>query len=93
MSKRFDVAVVGAGPAGLTAAVRAAEHGLHVALIDAGTQPGGQYWRHPDERHPVEVEGHGHHGWHTFTDLRTRLHTQQGAGRIDYTSHTQVWFF
>ncbi|MGP9503681.1 FAD-dependent oxidoreductase [Specibacter sp. AOP5-B1-6] len=45
----FDVAVVGAGPAGLAAAVHAADAGLAVALVDAGVQPGGQFWRHPDE--------------------------------------------
>ena len=51
-----DLAVVGAGPAGLAAAVTAAEHGLRVALIDAGPQPGGQFWRHPDETVPFHPE-------------------------------------
>ncbi len=54
---RTEVAVVGAGPAGLSAAVTAAEAGLQVALIDAASQPGGQYWRHPDQAHPVADEG------------------------------------
>ncbi|MGO4383695.1 NAD(P)/FAD-dependent oxidoreductase [Specibacter sp. RAF43] len=48
-----DVAVVGAGPAGLAAAVHAADAGLSVALVDAGTQPGGQFWRHPAEQPPA----------------------------------------
>ena len=34
MSKRYDVIVVGAGPAGLMAARTAAENGLSVALLD-----------------------------------------------------------
>ncbi|MBF6949309.1 NAD(P)-binding protein, partial [Acinetobacter baumannii] len=34
------LAVVGAGPAGLAAAVAAAERGLSVVVVDAGTQPG-----------------------------------------------------
>ncbi|PZF81224.1 NAD(P)/FAD-dependent oxidoreductase [Jiangella anatolica] len=42
----YDVAVVGAGPAGLAAAAAALAGGARVALIDAGRQPGGQYWRH-----------------------------------------------
>ena len=54
MPQVHDVAVVGAGPAGLAAAVQAAEAGLDVALIDAAGQPGGQYWRHFDEDHAVE---------------------------------------
>src|SRR5262245_32003624 len=33
---RFDVCVVGAGPAGVTAAVRASDLGKRVALIDGG---------------------------------------------------------
>lgn len=45
----FDVAVVGAGPAGLAAAVHGADSGLHVVLIDAAQQPGGQFWRHRNE--------------------------------------------
>src|SRR5439155_16281271 len=37
-----DVAVVGAGPAGLAAALSAARAGARVALIDQDVQPGGQ---------------------------------------------------
>jgi len=34
MSKSYDVVVIGAGPAGYVAAIRAAQHGLTVACID-----------------------------------------------------------
>lgn len=34
MSRSFDVVVIGAGPAGYIAAIRAAQHGLKVACID-----------------------------------------------------------
>ena len=34
MSRAFDVVVIGAGPAGYIAAIRAAQHGLSVACID-----------------------------------------------------------
>ena len=37
--------MVGAGPAGVAAAVHAAEHGRRVALVDATHGPGGQIWR------------------------------------------------
>ena len=40
-----DVAVVGAGPAGLAAAATAADLGLSVVLLDEQTQPGGQIYR------------------------------------------------
>ena len=39
--KKYDVAIIGAGPAGMTAAVYAARAGLSVGLIEAGA-PGGQ---------------------------------------------------
>lgn len=41
----FDVLVVGAGPAGLTAARNAGRCGKRVALIDMQFHPGGQIWR------------------------------------------------
>ena len=54
MCEVWDALVVGAGPAGMAAAVSAAESGLRVLLLDAANQPGGQYWRHPDETaHPA----------------------------------------
>ena len=43
-----DVAVVGAGPAGLSAAVHAAESGARVTVIDQTWHAGGQIWRHRD---------------------------------------------
>ena len=41
-----DVVVIGAGPGGIAAAVRAGERGLRVVMLDRGIQPGGQIWRH-----------------------------------------------
>jgi predicted Rossmann fold flavoprotein len=38
--EQFDVAVIGAGPAGLMAAIRAAQKGARVALIDRKEEPG-----------------------------------------------------
>jgi D-hydroxyproline dehydrogenase subunit alpha len=40
-----DVAVIGAGPAGLAAAVAAARRGARVTVIDEAPAPGGQIWR------------------------------------------------
>ena len=41
-----DVVVVGAGPAGIAAAVRAADAGQRVILLDESPNAGGQIWRH-----------------------------------------------
>lgn len=43
--KRFDVLVVGAGPAGLAAAASASESGDRVCILDDNPQIGGQIWR------------------------------------------------
>lgn len=42
---RADVIVVGAGPAGIAAAVSAAGRGMSVLLVDEAPAPGGQIWR------------------------------------------------
>ncbi|GMA61913.1 NAD(P)/FAD-dependent oxidoreductase [Alicyclobacillus fastidiosus] len=51
-TSRFDVIVVGAGPAGLSAARVVAEHGLSVTIIDEFPLPGGrmngQFHEEPD---------------------------------------------
>jgi D-hydroxyproline dehydrogenase subunit alpha len=49
---RFEVVVVGAGPAGLAAACVAAENGCRTALVDDTPWLGGQIWR-GQQGHPV----------------------------------------
>jgi NADPH-dependent 2,4-dienoyl-CoA reductase/sulfur reductase-like enzyme len=41
-----DVIVIGAGPAGIAAATRAAESGRRTMLVDESPRVGGQIWRH-----------------------------------------------
>ena len=43
MSRSFDVIVIGAGPAGYVAAIRAAQHGLTVACIDEWRNRDGKF--------------------------------------------------
>lgn len=53
-----DVAIVGAGPAGLAAACRAAESGARTIVLDEGLAPGGQVHRHlPGESPPEAARG------------------------------------
>ena len=58
MSLEFDVVVIGAGPGGYIAAIRAAQLGLKVACIEKWKNPGRQEraGRHLPERglHPVQ---------------------------------------
>lgn len=52
----FDVLVVGGGPAGIAAAVRAAECGVRAAIVDDNADLGGQIWRGAsDEEIPIEA--------------------------------------
>lgn len=43
MSRSYDVVVIGAGPAGYVAAIRAAQHGMKVACIDEWQNRDGNY--------------------------------------------------
>lgn len=45
MSQRFDAAIIGAGPAGMSAAVVLRRYGLSVVVIDEQENPGGQIYR------------------------------------------------
>jgi len=50
---RFDVLVVGAGPAGIAAACAAAESRARVGVVDDNPGPGGQIWRGLSEHAPT----------------------------------------
>ena len=43
--KRYDLIVIGGGPAGLSAATEAAKHGLHPVVFDENARPGGQLFK------------------------------------------------
>ncbi|WP_051916867.1 MULTISPECIES: FAD-dependent oxidoreductase [unclassified Serratia (in: enterobacteria)] len=46
-TRNYDLVIVGAGPAGLTAALQADKAGLHVAVVDEQAASGGQIFRQP----------------------------------------------
>jgi D-hydroxyproline dehydrogenase subunit alpha len=85
-----DVAVIGAGPAGLAGAITAADGGCRVTVLDQGQRPGGQYWRHPPATLGGGV-GPSPHGWRMFARLLRRFEAHQRAGRIEYLPETAVW--
>ncbi|MFE9254249.1 NAD(P)/FAD-dependent oxidoreductase [Streptomyces sp. NPDC006879] len=91
MSSMTQLAVVGAGPAGLAAAVAAADLGLRVTLLDAGERPGGQFYRHPAPGLGAARPQALHHDWEEFTDRVRRLRAHQASGRIRYLPGHHVW--
>lgn len=45
MKTEYDIVIVGAGPAGLSAAIAAAESGARILILDNNPHAGGQIWR------------------------------------------------
>ena len=68
-----EVVVIGAGPAGLAAAMAARARGSRVVVLDASDDVGGQYWRHLPPERPSARESLLHHGWSTFQTMRAAL--------------------
>lgn len=87
----YDIAVVGAGPAGLAAAVRAADLGLSVALVDAAPRPGGQFYRQLAPGLRAARPERLHHGWTVFTRLAERLDAHRRSGAVRHLASRQVW--
>ncbi len=82
------VLVIGAGPAGLAAAVAARDRGAEVVLVDASDAEGGQFWRHLPAQRAGRRESRLHHGWSRFTALRERLRADPGC---EILLETGVW--
>ncbi|WP_306119874.1 MULTISPECIES: FAD-dependent oxidoreductase [unclassified Roseitalea] len=84
-TRSLDLAVVGAGPAGVSAALAAAGHGLRVALIDERPKAGGQYFKPP----PQSSDGARNDRQHRAgDDLRARL----ADADIEHWTDHAVWF-
>ena len=81
---RADVAVVGAGPAGMAAALAAADLGAQVVLVDAGAAMGGQIYRPPATAGAVAGPSVG-------PKLPQRLRRAVGHPRIRHLPGTTVW--
>lgn len=83
MSETHDLVIVGAGPAGIAAAIEAGRRGLTVALIDEYPEPGGQYFR------PVPA-AFRQGGPHEDDPRRTVLEEVRGVG-VDLRMGTTAW--
>ncbi|MFC4224143.1 FAD-dependent oxidoreductase [Lysinibacter cavernae] len=83
-----NVLVIGAGPAGLAAAVAARAAGARVTMLDSSDYLGGQYWRHLPAERPSQDEERLHHGWGKFTKLRSALEADAGC---EIVTSAQVW--
>ncbi|MFD8232237.1 FAD-dependent oxidoreductase [Streptomyces sp. NPDC059696] len=84
---RTELAVIGAGPAGLAAALAASARGVRVTLVDAATQPGGQFHRQPAAGLGAGRPEALHHRWRTWERLRDGL----AAHAVDVLTDHHVW--
>ncbi|MCL3997116.1 FAD/NAD(P)-dependent oxidoreductase [Streptomyces lavenduligriseus] len=91
MTERPRLAVVGAGPAGLAAALTAAAQGVRVLLVDAADQAGGQFYRQPATGLGARRPHAPHHRRRTWERLRTGLERHRAAGRITHLTGHHVW--
>ncbi|MEW2155348.1 NAD(P)/FAD-dependent oxidoreductase [Streptomyces sp. NPDC007189] len=91
MTERAHLAVVGAGPAGLAAALAAAARGVRVTLVDADGQAGGQFYRQPARAFGARRPQALHHQWRTWERLRDGLEAHLAAGRIIHLTGHHVW--
>ncbi|WP_143589975.1 NAD(P)/FAD-dependent oxidoreductase, partial [Streptomyces africanus] len=84
---RTELAVIGAGPAGLAASLAAAARGTRVALVDAATETGGQYYRQPAAGLAAGRPEALHHRWRTWERLRDGL----AARSVRVLTDHHVW--
>jgi NADPH-dependent 2,4-dienoyl-CoA reductase/sulfur reductase-like enzyme len=86
-TSNFDLAVIGAGPAGLSAAIRSSELGAKTVVVDEQPEPGGQIYRALETRvrtgRPGTLGVEYLHG----QDLIRRFR----ASKAHYLPSTQVW--
>ena len=84
MIKDVELAIVGAGPAGIEAAITASQAGVDVTLIDLSPKPGGQYFQQPPE--PFQQDDSSEH--HARAQ---QLFNRLSASNISLLSNTLVW--
>lgn len=85
-SRDVDLAVVGAGPAGLAAAAVAARCGLSVVVLDEHPRPGG---RLSGQLH--ELPGHGKDGWWRGADIAASMVAEARQAGVEIVSGASVW--
>ena len=82
-TQKTELAIIGAGPAGLAAAVTAAQAGVDVTILDEYPHTGGQYLRGADRRQTLHL---------TNTESRARKHLDHiTTSDVTIRTGTLVW--
>ncbi|MDE3823146.1 FAD-dependent oxidoreductase [Sinorhizobium meliloti] len=82
----YDVLIIGAGPAGMTAALEASAAGARVAVLDENPRPGGQIYRDITRNRPERKSYLGPDYW-----KGKQLAEVFDRSTIDYAPRATVW--
>lgn len=93
MSAACDIAVIGAGPAGMAAAEEASAYGLRVVLLDDQPEPGGQIYRNISSNGANDSKLNDILGpdYRQGATLARQFVMACAYGRIDYRADAAVW--
>lgn len=87
MTRGFDAVVIGAGPAGMSAAISLRKHGMSVLVVDEQPAPGGQIWRGVEAMAPTPTGALLGDEYRSGAALAGRF---RACGAF-YEPETQVW--
>lgn len=86
MPSTFDVIIIGAGPAGMSAAIECANHGAAVCVLDEQMRAGGQIYRNVSNVNPSQANilGKDYLAGRSLVD-------ELGRARVEHRVSVTVW--
>ena len=87
--KELELVILGAGPAGLGAAIEAAKAGVKVGLLDENPEPGGQIYRHMVDSFQITQPKLLGHDYTRGQKLLAEFNTIRE--RVEYIGGALVW--
>jgi NADPH-dependent 2,4-dienoyl-CoA reductase/sulfur reductase-like enzyme len=85
--KKIELAIIGAGPAGIAAATTAAKFGVQTTLIDEYVRPGGQLIKQTHKFFGSEAHKAGIRG----IDIARQFCSELEASNVELMMGTTVW--